>query len=127
FCAVSEGMLAVVTEATLKLLPLPPFRACLAIGYAAMQQAINSLHAIFEAGILPCALEVADSFTLAAAYRRTGSQRLKDCGAHLSVELDGKEASVRQEINVLEQIIRRQNPRFIQKGVGAAEVEAVWK
>ena len=29
----SEGLLGVVTEATLKLLPLPPFRACLAVGF----------------------------------------------------------------------------------------------
>ena len=35
----SEGLLGVVTEATLKLLPLPPFRACLAIGFASMKDA----------------------------------------------------------------------------------------
>ena len=32
----SEGLLGVVTEATLKLIPLPPFRACLAIGFGSM-------------------------------------------------------------------------------------------
>jgi len=56
----SEGMLGVVTEATLKLLPKPPYRANLAVGFPAMHQAIETLHAIFAAGILPCALEVAD-------------------------------------------------------------------
>ena len=35
----SEGLLGVVTEATLKLLPLPPYRACLAIGFASMKDA----------------------------------------------------------------------------------------
>src|SRR5205807_8592007 len=38
----SEGMLAVVTEATLKLIPLPPFRASLAVGFASMRQAIRA-------------------------------------------------------------------------------------
>src|SRR5215813_6021571 len=38
----SEGMLAVVTEATLKLLPKPPFRACLAIGFASMRSALKA-------------------------------------------------------------------------------------
>src|SRR6202008_3540375 len=70
----SEGLLGVVTEATLKLLPLPPFRACLAVGFGSMEQAIATLHTIFAAGFLPSALEVADSFTLAAAYKRTKSE-----------------------------------------------------
>ncbi len=58
----SEGMLGIVTEATLKLLPLPPYRACLAVGFPAMKPALRTIHAIFRAGFLPCALEVADSF-----------------------------------------------------------------
>ena len=97
----SEGLLGVVTEATLKLLPLPPYRACLAIGFGSMRAAVRSLHAILAAGFLPAALELADSFTLAAAFKRTGSERLRGCRAHLIVELDGQERSVRGEIGQL--------------------------
>src|SRR6266481_6824260 len=53
----SEGMLAVVTEATLKLLPLPPYRACLALGFDSMRSAVPALHGILSAGFLPAALE----------------------------------------------------------------------
>src|SRR5437899_4644591 len=60
----SEGMLGIVTEATLKLLPLPPYRAALSIGFATMQSAVGAIHDIFAAGFLPCALELADAFTL---------------------------------------------------------------
>jgi glycolate oxidase len=123
----SEGMLGVITEATLKLLPLPPFRACLAAGFSSMRDAIQTLHAIFRAGLLPCALEVADAFTLAAAYRRTGSERLRGCRAHLIVELDGQEQSVRGELRQLERIARRQHPRFLQRGLGARQCEALWR
>ena len=94
----SEGTLAVVVEATLKLLPLPPFRACLAVGFATTADAIATLHAIFAGGFLPSALEIADAFTLAAAYRRTRSRRLQGCQAHLIIELDGQEPSVRSEL-----------------------------
>ncbi|HWI58918.1 MAG TPA: FAD-binding protein, partial [Bacillota bacterium] len=91
----SEGLLGVVTEATLKLLPLPPYRACLAIGFSSMRAAVRSLHAVLAAGFLPAALELADAFTLAAAYKRTKSERLRGCRAHLIVELDGQARSVR--------------------------------
>ncbi len=123
----SEGMLGIITEATLKLIPLPPYRACLAVGFSSMRDAIRTLHAIFKAGFLPCALEVADSFTLAAAYKRTGSERLRGCRAHLIVELDGQIKSVRNEIRDLEAIVREQKPLFVERGFGAAQCEDVWK
>src|SRR5208337_4440758 len=123
----SEGTLGVITEATLKLIPLPPFRANLAVGFNSMKNAVGALQAILAAGFLPCALELADEFTLAAAYKRTGSERLRGCRAHLIVELDGQEQSVRREIRDLEKIIRRQKPLFVERGLGAAQCEAVWK
>jgi glycolate oxidase len=123
----SEGMLAVVTEATLKLLPLPEYRACLAIGFSSMRQAIRALQAIFAAGFLPAALEVADSFTLAAAYNRTRSPRLKGCRAHLIVELDGRKRSVQSEIREVGRILRKHQPLFIETGLGARECEKIWQ
>jgi glycolate oxidase subunit GlcD len=123
----SEGLLAVITQATLKLIPLPPFRACLAVGFSTTRDAIRTLHAILAAGFLPCALEIADAFTLAAAYNRTKSPRLRGCRAHLIVELDGQESSVRSEIRAVERIVRRQKPLFIERGLGREQCEAVWK
>ena len=123
----SEGLLGVVTEATLKLIPLPPFRANLAVSFHAMPAAVRTLHAFFRAGFLPCALELADEFTLAAAYKRTKSERLRGCRAHLIVELDGQKDSVRREIRDLEKIIRRQKPLFVERGLGRAQCEKIWK
>jgi glycolate oxidase subunit GlcD len=123
----SEGLLGVITEATLKLLPLPPFRANLAVGFRSMNAAVRALQAIFAAGFLPCAAELADEFTLAAAAKRTGSKRLLGCKAHLIVELDGQKNSVRQEIAAVEKIIRKQKPLFVERGFGADECEAVWQ
>ena len=123
----SEGLLGVVTEATLKLLPLPPYRANLAIGFGSMRSAVRALHAILGAGFLPAALELADSFTLAAAYKRTKSERLRGCRAHLIVELDGQRESVRGEIRTLHRIVRAQKPLFIEAGLGDKQCEAVWK
>lgn len=123
----SEGLLGVITEATLKLLPLPPFRACLAIGFDSMRAAVESLHAILRAGFLPAALEIADSFTLAAAYQRTGSERLRGCRSHLIVELDGQARSVRGEVRDLQKLIGAHHPLFLEVGLGKAKCEEVWQ
>ena len=123
----SEGLLGVITEATLKLIPLPPFRANLAVGFNSMSAAVRALQNIFTAGFLPCAAELADEFTLAAAAKRTGSKRLLGCKAHLIVELDGQENSVRGEIAAVEKIIRKQKPLFIECGLGDKECEKVWQ
>jgi glycolate oxidase len=123
----SEGLLGVVTEATMKLLPLPPYRACLAVGFDSMGRAIPTLHAILASGFLPAALELADSFTLAAAYRRTRSERLRGCRAHLIVELDGQPASVRSEVRTLQKLVARHQPLFVEVGLGAEKCEAVWQ
>ncbi len=123
----SEGMLGIITEATLKLLPLPPYRAALALGFSSMKDATGAIRKIFAAGFLPCALEVADAFTLAAAQKRTGSQRLSGCHAHLILELDGQRDSVRGEIRALEKILRASQPLFVNRAFGAAECEKIWQ
>lgn len=123
----SEGLLGVVTEATLKLLPLPPDRACLGVGYASMRAAARAIRAIFAAGILPCALEVADQFTLEAARRRTGSRRLEGCEALIIVELDGQPRTVRAELRQVEAAARNAGTRFVQRALGAAACEQLWQ
>ncbi len=123
----SEGMLGVITEATLKLLPLPPFRAALAIGFSSMSDATRAIAAIFAAGFLPCALELADEYTLAAARQRTGSELLAGCRAHIIVEIDGQEKSVRGELKLLEAAIQKVKPRFIQRGYGPEGCEQFWR
>ncbi|MDA7618272.1 MAG: FAD-binding oxidoreductase [Verrucomicrobiota bacterium] len=123
----SEGLLGIVTEATLKLLPLPPYRAALSVGVDSSAKATRILKRIFQAGYLPSALEIADHFTLQAAMRRTGSNMFKGCDAHIIVELDGQVNSVRSELRALDQLIGQEKPNFIKKGLGNDGCEAIWQ
>jgi glycolate oxidase len=122
----SEGMLGIVTEATLKLLPLPPYRAALAAGFKSTRDAARAIQSVFHHGYLPCAVEVADAFTLTAARERTGSKLLQGCNAHLILELDGQQRSVAGEVRDLEQIVKASNPLFVNPAHGAKEVERIW-
>lgn len=123
----SEGMLGIVTEATLKLLPLPPYRAALSTGFPTMKNATRALAGIFAAGFLPCTLEMADAFTLAAAVKRTGSRLLQGCKAHLIVELDGQELSVRRELKQLSALLKRFKPNFVTTAFGGKACEKIWQ
>jgi glycolate oxidase len=123
----SEGMLGVVTEATLKLLPMPPFRACVAAGFGSMRDATRALSSIFSAGFLPSALEIADAFTLAAAAKRTCSRLLLGCRAHLIIELDGHEKSVRSELRELVRVVEPHRPVIMRRGLGRDGCEQFWQ
>ncbi len=123
----SEGMLGVITECILKLIPRPPFRAALSVGFPSTRAATQALQAILKAGFLPCALEIADAFTLAAAQKRTGSHLLSGCQGHLIVELDGQERSVRGELKDVEKVVQTLNPLFVQRANGADRCEAIWQ
>jgi glycolate oxidase len=92
-----------------------------------MSGATRAIRDIFAAGFLPSALELADEFTLAAAVKRTGSSLLAGCRAHIIVELDGQERSVRSELKQLEEAIQSSRPRFAQRGLGKAQCETFWQ
>ena len=123
----SEGLLGVVTEATLKLLPLPPTRAVLSASFPALQQASDAVQRILAAGFLPAALEVADAFTLNAARQHLGQSIVPAGEGHLLVEIDGQEASVKSEAAQIAELIRAQGALHLQEAFGEEEGEKLWE
>src|SRR5262249_18072219 len=106
----SEGMLGLVTEITLRLLPLPPARATLSAAFTTVTQAAEAVQAIFAAGFLPSSLEIADRFTLEAARRDSGKMIVPEGNAHLLVDLDGQEESVRSESTAIRELLLKRKP-----------------
>src|SRR5713226_6530371 len=109
----SEGMLGVVTEVTLRLLPLPPARATLSAAFGTMAQAAAAVQEIFAAGFLPSSLEIADSFTLEAARKDLGKMIVPEGSAHLLVDLDGQEESVRSEAVAIRELLANKKPNAL--------------
>jgi len=123
----SEGMLGVVTEITLRLLPLPPARATLSAAFASMKEAAATVQAIFHAGFLPASLEIADHFTLEAARRDHGEGHVPDGNAHLLVEVDGQAETVRSEAAALAKLITGRNPNSLTTATTEEECENLWQ
>jgi len=122
----SEGILGVVTEITLRLLPLPPARATLSAAFAKMSDAAAVVQEIFASGFLPSSLEIADSFTLEAARKDLGKAIVPPGNAHLLVDLDGQEDSVRTEADAIRKLIAAKKPNALEVANGEENCEKLW-
>src|SRR6184192_3795986 len=122
----SEGMLGIVTEITVRLLPLPPARATLSAAFTTAAQAAEAVQAIFAAGFLPSSLEIADHFTLEAARRDLSKMIVPPGNAHLLVDLDGQEESVRSEAAAIRELLAKKKPSSLEMAMGEADCEKLW-
>ena len=123
----SEGLLGIITEATLRLLPLPPARASLSASFATFAEAAGAVQAIFRAGFLPAALEIADAFTLQAAREHCGTAIVPAGKGHLLLDLDGQPESVRSEAESLLDLLNALGALDVKKAVGEQACEELWE
>lgn len=122
----SEGMLGVVTEATLRLIPHPQARAMLSVGFATFADAAGAVQAILGNGFLPSALEISDRFTLQAARNYVGDG-VPHGEAHLLIEVDGLEKTVPVEIATLQALLEQRGALDIATAMSDGECEMLWK
>lgn len=123
----SEGLLGIVTEATLRLIPHPQRRAMLTATFAHFPEAAAAVQTILNSGHLPSALEITDAFTLQAARDYLGTDSLPDGEAHLIVEIDGRHSAVEAELPELEQTLAKAGALSIETHQDDQACEAVWK
>ena len=123
----SEGMLGIVTEVTLRLLPHPPTRAMVSAGFNSFAEAAGAVQRILGGGFLPSALEIADKFTLKAAREYLGESVTPTGDAHLLVEIDGHEESVALELKKLQALVAGCGSINLDAAVGEEACERFWK
>lgn len=126
FCG-SEGVLGVITEATLRIIPHPQTRGILAAVFPQFSLAADTVQAILNAGHLPSALEITDGFTLRAARAYLGENALPAGEAHLIVEIDGRSHAVAEELDDLIQLLLRQGATDIVRADDEVACESIWQ
>ena len=94
----SEGLLGVVTEVTVKLLPMPTHARVLLVAFADIRHAGEAVAAIIASGIIPAGLEMMDHLALTAAEAHAHAGYPTDAAAVLLCEIDGAAEDVDEEL-----------------------------
>ena len=102
----SEGLLGVLTEITVKLLPLPQSAKCVLAAFAAVTDASNAVAAVIAAGIVPAGLEMMDKPAIAAVEPFVSAGYPLDAEAILLCESDGTAEEVENEIARVAAVMR---------------------
>jgi glycolate dehydrogenase FAD-linked subunit len=122
----SEGLLGVVTEVTVRILPKPPGARALLIGFTATADAGNCVAAIIAAGIIPAGMEMMDRPAIHAAEDFVHAGYPRDAEALLIVELDGPPAEIEHLIARVERIARDNHAASLRISRDEAERLAFW-
>lgn len=122
----SEGMLGVVTEATLRLIPHPETRATISTSFERFTEAAAAVQAVLGSGFHPAALEIADKFTLEAARSFLGEGVVPNGEAHLMIELDGHAESVASESSKLIALLEDRGALAIELADTEESCEHLW-
>ncbi len=101
----SEGMLGIITEATLKLLPMPEATSTVRANFHSMEAACKVLTKFTPVGLLPMAMEVIDKYCIEAVEGNFAFGLSKDANAILLVAVDGSREEVERQAAIVERVI----------------------
>jgi glycolate oxidase len=102
----SEGLLGIVTEVTVRILPTPPGARAALIGFGSDEAAGECVAKIIAAGIIPAGMEMMDKLAVRATEEFVHAGYPLDVEALLIVELDGPPAEVDHLLGLVEAIGR---------------------
>ncbi|HET7649683.1 MAG TPA: FAD-linked oxidase C-terminal domain-containing protein [Gammaproteobacteria bacterium] len=122
----SEGTLAIITEATLKLTPKPETVHTLRAVYADMRAAASAVSRIMAQPVTPCALEFIDraSIEMIRSYAQTDLPR--DAGAMLLIEVDGLASQIESSVAAVESAARGDGLVELRAAHDQRETDALW-
>jgi len=122
----SEGTLAIVTKATVRLLRRPEKVSTLLAGFRSIDAAGEAVSAIIANGIVPAAVEMMDRLTIEAAEAAVHPNFPKT-DAVLIVELDGPESEVDELFGVVESLCQECGASTMEVARDQSQRERIWK
>ena len=122
----SEGMLGIITEATLKLLPMPEATSTVRANFRSMEAACKVLTKFTPEGLLPMAMEVIDKFCVAAVEENFAFGLSKEAEAILLVAVDGSKEEVEKNALTIERIIAENGGFDILRAGSKDEEDKLW-
>ncbi|MCW8933320.1 MAG: FAD-binding protein [Gammaproteobacteria bacterium] len=123
----SEGNLALITEATLKLLPLPPAKHTLKATYKSINAAARAVSNIMSQAVTPCALEFMDKNALDMVRDYSTTPLPENAAAMLMIEVDGHADTIQIESKSVIAACKVDGYIEIQLAETKAEAAALWK
>ncbi|MDT4967246.1 MAG: glycolate oxidase [Acidobacteriota bacterium] len=122
----SEGMLGVITEATLRLLPLPQATRTVRAAFHTMREACACVARFSRARVTPVAIEVLDRNSIAAVESEYAFGLASDAGALLLVSLDGSIEEVERTSHVVEDVLREGGGYDLIRATTKADEDRLW-
>ncbi len=122
----SEGLLGVVTEVTVRILPRPEAARALLIGFPTVEQAGRCVADVIAAGVIPAGMEMMDRPAIHAAEAFVQAGYPLDVEALLIVELDGPAAECAHLIREVQAIATRAGSVTCRASTSEAERTAFW-
>jgi glycolate oxidase len=123
----SEGLLGVVVEAKVKLLPRAPRVQVLVAAYDTVTAAGDAVAALIGQGIIPAGLEMMDHLAISAAEDFVKVGYPTDAQALLICELDGTDAEVEEQLLLVCECFKQHGAHHIRIAKDAAEAAALWQ
>ncbi len=122
----SEGTLGIVTEATLKLAPLPEHFSAVTAAFPTVKAAARAVFGIIGSGLGPAALEMLDA--TAIEILNTYEDFDLVTAPNLFMEFNGaSEATLREELELVEMICQETGCQHFQSGVGREARNRLWR
>ena len=124
----SEGTFGIATEATLRLVPIPPAVRTLLAEFAEVSDASHAVSAIIAAGVIPAGLEMMDREIIRAVEASVFAAGLPpDAGAALLIELDGLAAGIDDEAEQVTSICIAHGARTCRLARDENERKKLWE
>lgn len=123
----SEGMLAVVVEVRVKLLPVPPVAKLVMAAFDSVESAGNAVGDVIAAGIIPAGLELMDKPAIIAAEDFAQCGYPKDCAALLLCELDGIDEEVNAQVEGVSKVFKAAHATSLHIAESEDERLLLWK